>query len=436
LSLGSLLRRYGDAFVRRYPETPLGVQQVLARLAACRTPALGGQVTACCHCGAVRYLYHSCGDRHCPACGGSKRAAWLERRRAELLPVPYFHVVFTLPHQLSAVVLGNRRLLYPLLMRSAAQTLLEVAADPQHLGARLGALLVLHTWGQQLEHHPHVHAVVPGGGLSADGSQWRSCRSNFLLPVKVLGRVFRGKYLEALRQAQVRGELRLAGSTAALLDPAVFDTWLGTLYRTPWVVYAKEPFGKDAEQVLKYLAGYTHRVAFSNARLVRLADDQVTFTYKDYADGCRPKELRLAAVEFIRRFALHVVPGRLVRLRQYGLLSHRGRQRRLAECRQLLGGCATLAVEPAQPEPALPEPAPPRPTCAGSWLALLLPLLFVGLPPLPTLDATPAQAPRCLNCGVGRLQTLWQAPRAPSRALPPLSVWPRRACPQEIPDSS
>ncbi len=198
MSVGSLLRRYGAAWLRQYPQTPLGVQRVLARLAACRTPALGGQVTACTYCGAMRYRYHSCGDRHCPACGGHKRALWLEQRRAELLPVPYFHVVFTLPHQLSALVLGNRRQLYPLLMRSAAQTLLEVAADPKHLGARLGVLSVLHTWGQQLEHHPHVHAVVPGGGLalsrprdsSVRGDAWIASRPNFLFPVKVLSSSF------------------------------------------------------------------------------------------------------------------------------------------------------------------------------------------------------------------------------------------------------
>ena len=327
MSVGSILRQYGAAFLRQYPQTPLGVQRVLARLAACRTQALGGHVSACSHCGDRRYLYHSCGDRHCPACGGSKRAAWLERRRAELLPVPYFHVVFTLPHDLSALVLGNRHTLYPLLLRASAQTLLDVAADPKHLGARLGVLAVLHTWGQQLEHHPHVHGVVPGGGLSPDQQHWRSSRPNFLLPVKVLGSVFRGKYLEGLRQAYDSGKLRLGGSTASLAERSAFDAWLNTLYRKSWVVYAKEPFGNDPEQVLKYLARYTHRVAFSNGRLVGLENHQVTFTYKDYADGCRTKELTLPALEFVRRFVLHVVPGGLVRIRQYGLLANRGRGR-------------------------------------------------------------------------------------------------------------
>jgi hypothetical protein len=442
--VGSIVRRYGAAWLRRYPQTPLGVQQVLARLAACRTPALGGHVSACTYCGTVRYRYHSCGDRHCPACGGHKRAQWLEQRRAELLPVPYFHVVFTLPHQLSALVLGNRRQLYPLLMRSAAQTLLEVAANPRQLGARLGVLLVLHTWGQQLEHHPHVHAVVPGGGLSlaraAEGSgaadaRWIASRPNFLLPVTVLAQVFRGKYLQALRQAYVAGTLRLAGSTAALADAAVFETWLTELYRLPWVVYAKEPFGNDPEQVLKYLARYTNRVAFSNARLLRLAQDQVTFTYKDYADGHQRKELTLPAVEFLRRFALHVVPGGLVRVRQYGWLANRDRQKHLARCRELLGAAAA----PQSTAPAA-SAEPRRPMLGSSWLAVLLPLLFAGLPPLPPPSAAaldqPSAAPRCLDCGVGRLETLWQQPRVRNRELPELSWWQRRACREEIFDSS
>jgi hypothetical protein len=438
LSVGGILRRYGAAFLRQYPQTPMGVQRVLARLAACRTQALGGHVTRCSQCGDVRYRYHSCGDRHCPSCGGSKRAAWLERRRAELLPVSYFHVVFTLPHQLSALVLGHRRLLYPLLLRAAAQTLLDVAADPGQLGVRLGALLVLHTWGQQLEHHAHVHAVVPGGGLSVDGSRWQSCRRNFLLPVKVLGAVFRGKYLEGLRQLHDRGELRCGGSVAALAEPSAFHAWLATLYRTPWVVYAKPPFGDDPEQVLKYLARYTHRVALSNSRLLRLVNDQVTLSYKDYADGCRIKELTLPAVEFVRRFALHVVPGGLVRIRQYGLLANRGRSKRLEHCRQLLPAApAPTAVAAAAPSPLATAAAPtetnserPRPFLSSGCLVMLLSLLVYGLPPLPAAGLQPPstelgspQAPRCLACGLGRLETLWQAPRPRPQDLPALSFW-------------
>ena len=422
-----LLRQHGAALLAKHHQPP-GVQRVLARLAACRTPALGGHVTQCGHCGDVRYRYHSCGDRHCPACGGSKRAAWLQRRRAELLETPYFHVVFTLPHQLSAVVLGNRRLLYPLLLRTAAQTLLDVAADAKHLGAKLGVLAVLHTWGQQLEHHPHVHAVVPGGGLAADGG-WRACPPNLLLPVKVLGAVFRGKYLEGLRQAHLTDQLHLSGSTAALASPQAFAAWLDTLYRTSWVVYAKKPFGRNPEQVLKYLACYTHRVAFSNARLVRWHDDAVTFTYKDYADKCRVKELSLPAVEFLRRFALHVVPGRLVRIRQYGLLANRGRGERLERCRRLL----TLApATPATPTtPATPDALdrtaePPAPTkLPDVRLMLLLALLATATPAELASLARGSNAACCSTCGLGPVRTLWQSPRTRSHALPDLRVWAR-----------
>src|SRR5271167_159591 len=218
LTLGRIVRQYGAEFLERWPQCP-HVRQTLRDLALCRTPALGGHVTQCDHCDEVRYHYHSCGNRSCPQCGGSKRAAWLAKCQGDLLPVPYFHVVFTLPHELSALALGNRELMYRLLFDSAKETLLEVAADPKHLGARIGVLMVLHTWGQQLEHHPHVHCVVPGGGVSADGERWVSCRPNWFLPVKVLGRVFRGKYLAKLRAAYAAGELRLAGSTSPLAEP-------------------------------------------------------------------------------------------------------------------------------------------------------------------------------------------------------------------------
>jgi hypothetical protein len=446
--VAALLRRFGPAYLRQYPQTPPGVQRALARLAVCRTAALGGHVTECAHCGDVRYRYHSCGDRHCPACGGSKRAAWLKRRRAELLPVPYFHVVFTLPHQLSALVLGNRRVLYPLLLRAAAQTLLDVAADPRHLGARLGVLAVLHTWGQQLEHHPHVHAVVPGGGLTPDGQGWLACRPNFLLPVKVLGQVFRGKYLEGLRQAHVHGTLQLGGSTAPLAEPAAFAALLDELYRTAWVVYAKKPFGGNPEQVLKYLARYTHRVAFSNARLIRVSEDTVTFTYKDYAAEAQTKEMTLPAVEFLRRFALHVVPGGLVRIRQYGLLANRGRGERLAHCRRLLtppaGAAPTpapsapsatpLAATAATPAPSAPSATPPAttpptpaPSAPGATPCVLLPVLLLPEATPAALTNLPGQlwpdAPPCAVCGAPAVRTLWQAPRPRGHQVPALTAW-------------
>ena len=318
--------------MKRWPQCP-HVRQTLRDLALCRTPALGGHVTQCDHCGEVRYHYHSCGNRSCPQCGGSKRAAWLAKCQADLLPVPYFHVVFTLPHELSALALGNRELLYRLLFDSAKETLLEVAADPKHLGARIGVLMVLHTWGQKLEHHPHVHCVVPGGGLAipakSSGStatvpddqapRWVSCRPNWFLSVQVLGRGLPRQVPGGLarglpsRPTPVRWEHLAPGEPGGLGD---LDKGL---YQKDWVVYAKEPFG-GPEQVLKYLTGYTHRVALSNHRLVKLEDGRVTFLWKDYADGCRRKEMTLDAVEFVRRFALHIIPKGLVRIRQYGFL--------------------------------------------------------------------------------------------------------------------
>jgi hypothetical protein len=419
------VRRYGGAYWQRYPASP-GVAATLRALAACRTAALGGHVSRCTHCGDVTYHYHSCGNRHCPQCGGSKRAAWLARRRADLLDVPYVHVVFTLPHTLSALVLGNRKLLYGLLFDAAAQTLLEVAADAKHLGARIGVLAVLHTWGQQLEHHPHVHGVVPGGGLSADGRRWVCCRPNFFLPVKVLGRVFRGKYLAGLRQAYQRGALGLAGRTSELADAAAFAALLRSLYATEWVVYAKEPFG-GPEPVLKYLTTYTHRVALSNRRLVKLAEDRVTFTWKDYADGCQTKKLTLGAVEFVRRFALHILPPGFVRLRQYGLLANRDRQQRLAQCRALLGSSASPWPGPGEATVAsatsTEAQVSPPPGVSGRWLCLLVVLVGVlaaaeRLPPsaVGRLVAALVTGPvveerRCPVCGVGMRETIWQAAR-------------------------
>ena len=414
MTVGAIIRRFGSAFLRQYPHTVPGVLPTLRDLSRCRTAALGGHVRRCRHCGLIDYRYHSCGNRHCPQCGGQKRAAWLEQRRAELLDVPYFHVVFTLPHTLSALALGNRELLYGLLFEASAQTLLEVAANPKHLGARIGVLAVLHTWGQQLEHHPHVHCVVPGGGLACapDGTpeqpwRWRSCRPSFFLPVRVLGQVFRGKYLAGLRRAYDRGELRFAGSTTDLADRPTFEALLERLYATDWVVYAKEPFG-GPEQVLKYLTGYTHRVAFSNSRLVRVTDQEVTFSWKDYAAHCQRKELTLAGVEFVRRFCLHVLPRRLVRIRQYGLLSNRDRGARLARCRQLLG------MSPAAQAP--PVAASGR--LVLGWLLLGWLLLYsgseelqaAGLQALSLSWATGTQD-ACPWCGSGCWETLWQQER-------------------------
>ncbi len=437
MTLGQLLRQFLPAYVQRYPHTPAGVLRVLNRLASCRTQALGGHVLACTHCGEVTYHYHSCGDRHCPGCGGTKRASWLARQQRDLLPVPYFHVVFTLPHELSALVLGNRKILYDLLFAATQETLLTIGADGKHLGARLGALLVLHTWGQQLEHHPHIHAVVPGGGLSPDGAKWVSSRADFLVSVDVLGRLFRGKYLASLRTLYDAGELQFAGSTEALKEKRVFQAFLSRLYSKDWVVYAKEPFA-GPEVLLKYLTRYTHRVALSNGRLLAVEGEHVTLAYKDYADGCRPKEMTLTGVELLRRFALHVLPKGFVRVRQCGLLAHRDRRERLALCRRL------LAALPSAPPPAKVQPAPqsieptrvadpvestpkagPGPRTLDESALPVLVFLTIALSNkalgwllacvLPTFPSR-----RCPSCGLGELQTIWERPRprGPRQANP------------------
>ena len=308
----------------------------MRRLVACRTAALGGHVDACGRCGYTRVSYNSCRDRHCPKCQGVKRAAWLEARLERLLPVEYFHVVFTLPAALYPLVLHHPRQLYDLLFRAASQSLLTLAADPKRLGAQIGVTAILHTWGQNLLFHPHLHGVVTGGGLSPDGSRWIATRSGYLFPVKVLGRLFRGKFLAGLKEAYQAGQLTLGGSVADLAEPAAFGRWLDGLYRQDWVVYAKRPFG-GARQVYRYLGRYSHRVAIANSRLLALEDDQVLFHWRDYADDNRLKVMRLTAAEFIRRFLLHVLPKRFVRIRHYGLLAGRNVTTQLARCRQLLG---------------------------------------------------------------------------------------------------
>lgn len=308
---------------------------VMHRLAACRTAALGGHVDACPPCGYTRISYNSCRDRHCPKCQGVKRAEWLENRLERLLPVHHFHLVFTLPKQLNPLMLRNPVLLYDLLFQAASQAVLTLAADPKRLGAQVGLTAILHTWGQNLMFHPHLHCVVTGGGLSLDGRQWIATQPDFFLPVKVLGRLFRGLFLAKLKDFSQAGRLRLAGSAAVLTDPRRFRRWLNDLYRRNWIVYAKRPFG-GAEQVFRYLGRYSHRVAIANSRLVAMTDGYVDFQWKDYADENRPKIMRLNAEEFLRRFLLHVLPRRFVRIRHYGLLASRNVPTKLAQCRQLL----------------------------------------------------------------------------------------------------
>jgi len=358
LEVADVIRSHGTAFLQKYGSHLTATQKkALRELASCRTAALGGHVERCLDCGHERVAYNSCRNRHCPKCQALSRARWLEREASYLLPVAYHHVVFTLPAEVAELASANPVPLYNLLMQSAAQTLRVVAANPKRLGAQVGVLLVLHTWGQNLHHHPHVHGVVTGGGLSCNergqvqaAPRWLSCRPGFFLPVRVLSRVFRGKFLAALRGLHAQGKLKLP---RRLHEATAFTAWLSPLYAKDWVVYAKPPFG-GPEQVLKYLARYTHRVALSNHRLVKLEHGRVTFRYKDYADERKEKLLTLSAEEFLRRFLQHVLPKGFTKIRHYGLLSNRQRQARLRLARRLLlpitalASAALAAIEPAE----------------------------------------------------------------------------------------
>jgi len=373
LEVADIIRAYGEAFLERHGSRLSDTQRrALRDLAACRTSALGGHVEHCLDCGHERIAYNSCRNRHCPKCQALARACWLEQQAQHLLPVEYHHVVFTLPAELGEVALANPAVLYDLLMRSAAATLREVAANPKRLGAAVGALMVLHTWGQNLHHHPHVHCVVSGGGLSCDATgkvdaapRWLSCRPGFFLPVRVLSRVFRGKFVAGLREAIDAGKLTLA---AALAEPAARARWYASLCAREWVVYAKRPFG-GPQRVLKYLARYTHRVAISNSRLVAMRDGRVTFRFKDYAAEDRQKTMTLDADEFLRRFVQHVLPRSFVKVRHYGLLANCQREARLAECRRLLV-VANVAKEVANPATLPIAPTEPHccPQCGGTRL--------------------------------------------------------------------
>ena len=328
-------RRYGHMLSREQ-------HQVCRAVVNCRTAALGGHKQRCSECRHEQIQYNSCRNRHCPKCQAMARSAWLQARESELLPIPYFHVVFTLPHQLSPLALYNKQVVYGMLFRAAADTLRELAADPKHLGAQIGCLMVLHTWGQTLMHHPHVHAIVTGGGMSSDRRQWIACkrssksRKEFFIHVKILSAVFRGKFISMLKQAYATGQLQFPGKLMRLAHGDDFEGLLHLAVRNDWVVYAKRPFG-GPEQVLRYLARYTHRVAISNRRLVDLANGQVRFQYKDYAAGQQTKTMSLASDEFMRRFLMHTLPSGFVRIRYYGFLANRTRQENLQHCRQLLG---------------------------------------------------------------------------------------------------
>jgi len=345
LELAEVVRRHGH----RLGDGLSGEhQRILRAISSCRTAALGGHVQTCDHCPHQRIAYNSCRNRHCPKCQASACARWMADRAEELLPVEYFHVVFTLPDAFNAPALGNKRVVYNVLFDAVAQTLLQVAADPKHLGARIGFLSILHTWGQNLCLHPHVHCVVPGGGLSPDG-KWVSCRPGFFLPVRVLSRVFRGKFIDGLKRARASGKL------IGVDDDHAFDRLLDAAVKNDWVVYAKPPFGGPA-QVLKYLARYTHRIAISNRRLVGIDERNVSFNWKDYAHHNRPRTMTLDGAEFLRRFLLHAVPPGFMRIRHFGLLANRARAKNLTTCRRLL-------ATPLSPVIPLVTPATPQDAC-------------------------------------------------------------------------
>lgn len=344
--MADIFRRYGDAYRDAAgPALSTAQRRVMTAIEACRTSALGGHVEQCDACGQQRIAYNSCRNRHCPKCQSLARAAWIEQRTAELLNCEYFHVVFTMPEPIAAIALHNKRVVYRILFRATAETLQTIAADPQHLGVEIGFFAVLHTWGQTLVHHPHLHCVVPGGGLSADGTRWIACRPGFFLPVRVLSRLFRRVFLEQLDAALTAGALHLTGSLAALRDPDAWAHYLAPVRQLEWVVYAKRPFA-GAQQVLDYVGRYTHRVAISNDRIRDIDHDQVRFTYKDYrADPTQSlKTMTLAATEFLRRFLQHVLPLGFHRIRYYGFFGPRHRAEKLSRCRQLLPSTPTLAT--------------------------------------------------------------------------------------------
>ena len=377
LELADIVRAHGNAY--RQAHRLAGVQdRALRAIATCRTAALGGHTDTCDRCGATRSAYNSCRNRHCPKCQYTAQTAWLAARQMELLPIPYFHVVFTLPHLVNALAQGHPRVLYAALFRAAADTLLVFGRDPKHLGGTIGVTAILHTWGQNLSQHLHLHCVVTGGALAPDGTQWIAAKDGFLFPVRALSTVFRAKYLDALRHAFDQQRLTFAAGTADLAPPERFARWLADLRAVPWVVYAKRPFGGPS-QVLQYLGRYTHRVAISNARLIDLHDGTVRFRWTDYADHDRPKVMALSAAEFLRRFLLHIVPRGFVRIRYFGLLANRQRRTTLDRCRVVLTVPAAV--------------------------------------PAPRTIATPAMdGPRCPSCGVGVLHVTTVHPRSAPRS--------------------
>jgi predicted Zn-ribbon and HTH transcriptional regulator len=370
LEIADIFRAHGPAWRRANAgHVSLNQLKAMSAIEACRTEALGGHVAACAKCGHQHVAYNSCKNRHCPKCQGPAARDWMAARVADLLPVEYFHIVFTLPAEIGRLAYWNKREVYGLLFKTAAETVTTIAADPKHLGARIGMTSVLHTWGSALTHHPHVHMIVPGGGLSTDGTRWVSCRRGFFLPVRVLSRLFRRLFLEGLSALHRAGRLAFFGDLDGLADATAFAAWLAPLRKTEWVVYAKPPFG-GPETVLAYLSRYTHRVAISNSRLVSADAETVAFRWKDYRirSGDRQKVMRLSTDEFIRRFLTHVLPDGFHRIRHYGLLASATRKSNIARIRTLLNVVppSDQSDSPAQKTPAPVTLREPCPDCGGA----------------------------------------------------------------------
>jgi hypothetical protein len=375
LEVADIFRDVGPAFRRAHAgHLSLGQLKVMSAIERCRTAALGGHVLACEDCAHTRIAYNSCRNRHCPKCQGAAARDWLAERQAELLPVSYFHLVFTLPAPIADIAYQNKAVVYDLLSKASAETVRTIAADPKHLGARVGITAVLHTWGSAMTHHPHVHMIVPGGGIAPDGARWIACRPNFFLPVRVLSRLFRRRFLEMLRAAHEAGRLPFFGKHRPLAGRATFDAYLAPLRRAEWVVYAKRPFA-GPEAVLAYLSRYTHRVAISNSRLIRLENDAVTFKCKDYrreADA-RYKTMTLGVHEFIRRFLIHVLPKGFHRIRHYGLFANGNRVANIARARELLDVKPSAETPEGEATEDADEPrtgAQPCPGCGGRMIVI------------------------------------------------------------------
>ncbi len=367
LEVADVFRRHGEAWrAGNTGHVSHGQLRVMSAIEACRTAELGGHVERCEDCAHTRIAYNSCRNRHCPKCQWTAAQAWLEAREAELLPVPYFHVVFTLPAKIGAIAYQNKAKVYGLLFKAAAETLTTIATDRKHLGAEIGFITVLHTWGQNLDHHPHVHCIVPGGGISPDGTRWVPCKPGFFLPVRVLSRLFRRLFLEGLQALYDAGALQFFAGRAGLREAEAFRAHLAPLRKTEWVVYAKRPFA-GPEQVLSYLARYTHRVAISNSRLVSMDDGKVCFGWKDYREDGKRKSMTLQAGEFIRRFLLHVLPDGFHRIRHYGLFANGHRANKIQLCRKLLAAPSTLVNRDGEDRDKLTANTdpPPCPCCGG-----------------------------------------------------------------------